>query len=114
MKPKIYVAGKLNDMACDYIKNMHKMIHAAKQIRDFGGAVYVPCVDFLEGLVSGQFEYEDYFNNSQPFLEICDAVYVCKGYETSKGTLREIKLAVEKKIPVFFNLVELYHWIQKD
>jgi hypothetical protein len=104
---KIYVAGKLNDDAVGYIKNMHKMIKAARRLRLMGYAVYVPCVDILEGLVDGNFEYDDFFNNSQPFLLSCDAVYVCPGWETSTGTKREIELANNKKIPVFFDMITM-------
>lgn len=103
----IYCAGKLSDNACNYIKNMHKMIKQAKILRANGYSVYTPCLDILEGLVDGEFDYEDYFNNSQLFLLRCDAVYVCEGWETSRGTAKEIELATKNNIPVFFSLKEL-------
>jgi hypothetical protein len=115
MKLKVYVAGKLNDPACDYIKNMHNMIKEAGTLRKAGFAVYVPCIDMLEGLVDGHFEYEDYFNNSQPFLLSCDAVYVCPiGFESSEGTKREIITAEEHDIPVFYNIDSLCQWAYGD
>lgn len=107
MKSKVYIAGKLNDSACDYIKNCHKMIKWARKVRNEGFAVYVPCVDFLEGLVDGSFEYPDYFDNSQPFLASCDYVFVCPGYETSKGTIREIEYAKSLNIPICYTIEEL-------
>lgn len=111
MKPCIYIAGKLNDMSCNYIKNMHKMITTAKKVRDIGAAVYVPCVDFLEGLISGTFSYEDYFNNSQPFLMRCDAIFVCDNWKTSEGTKREIELAKKLNIPVFYDITKIKYFI---
>lgn len=110
-KKCVYVAGKLSDPnSCNYIKNVHTMIKEAKKIRDAGFSVYVPCVDLLEGIVSGDFDYDDYFNNSQTWLEKADAVYVCFGWEKSTGTKREIALAMSKDIPVWFTVNDLIEW----
>jgi hypothetical protein len=65
-KLRAYVAGKLNADAVGYIQNMHRMIRVARELRKLDIAVYVPCNDFLEGLVDGNFTYYDYFDNSQP------------------------------------------------
>ena len=103
----VYIAGALNSDAVGYIKNMHRMIAFARQVRRYGFSVYVPCNDFLEGLVDGQFDYPDYFDNSQPILLRCDAVALTPGWESSKGTQREIALAKEKGIPVFETIEDL-------
>ena len=89
-KLRCYIAGKLNADAVGYIQNMHKMIRVARELRKLGIAVYVPCNDFLEGLVDGDFTYLDYFNNSQPWLEVSDFIFVVPGWETSDGTKKEI------------------------
>lgn len=109
---KVYIAGKLNDMAVGYIKNCHKMIKVAKEVRNAGFSVYVPCVDFLEGLVDGNFEYEDFFNNSQPWLLSADAIFLVPGWGSSEGTKREIALARENDIPIFDNINSLIAWGQ--
>lgn len=101
---KVYVAGKLNADAVGYIKNIYKMIKTAKVLRNQGFSVYVPGNDFLEGIVDGNFEYEDFFDNSQPWLLSSDAMFLTPGWETSSGTLKEIKLARENNIPVFYNI----------
>lgn len=101
---KVYVAGKLNADAVGYIKNMHRMIKTAGVLRKNGYSVYVPCNDILEGLVDGNFDYHEYFDNSQPWLLAADAVFLVQGWETSSGTLKEIKLARENDIPVFYLL----------
>lgn len=108
---RAYVAGKLNADACGYIQNMHRMIKAARELRGLGVAVYVPANDFLEGLVDGNFSYHDYFDNSQPWLEVADFMYVCPGWEDSKGTQKEIELAKSLGKPVFFNLEDLKYAI---
>ena len=104
---KVYIAGKLNSNACEYIKNMHRMIKTAREVRGLGFSVYVPGNDFLEGLVDGYFEYDEYFNNSQPWLDAADAVFLVPGWETSEGTKREIERAKLQNIPVFSNLYTL-------
>jgi len=103
-KVRVYIAGKLNDMACNYIKNVHRMIKTAREVRRAGFAVYVPCNDFLEGLVDGAFEYPEYFENSQPWLKSSDAVFLTPGWESSSGTKEEIETAKANDIPVFDNL----------
>lgn len=106
-KLKCYVAGPLNADACGYIKNMHQMIKTAKNLRDLGVAVYVPCNDFLEGLVSGNFDYEDYFMNAQPWLEVSDFMFVCVNWEYSNGTKKEIEFAKSLGKPVFYDIEDL-------
>jgi hypothetical protein len=103
-KFKAYVAGPLNSDACGYIQNMHRMIKVARELRQLGVAVYVPCNDFLEGLVDGGFNYTDYFENSQPWLEVSDFIFVCPGWEDSEGTKKEIELAHSLGIAVFYHM----------
>jgi len=107
---RVYIAGKLNDTACDYIKNVHKMIKEAEKVRMSGFSVFIPCLDILAGIVSGNRNYEDYFNNSQEWLDVADALYVLDNWRTSKGTKREIKRARQKNIPVFYSLEDLIKW----
>lgn len=63
---KVYIAGKLNDAAVGYIKNIHRMITTANKIQRLGYSVYVPCLDILCGIVDGNMEYQDYFENNLP------------------------------------------------
>jgi hypothetical protein len=101
---RVYVAGKLNADACGYIINVHRMIIWAEKVRKLGFAVFVPGLDFLQGLVFGDWEYPDYFDNSQPWLDASDAVFLVPGWETSTGTAREIERAKAQGIPVFSDL----------
>ena len=110
----IYVAGKLNADAVGYIQNMHSMIVWARQVRKAGFSVYVPCNDFLEGLVDGKFEYPDYFDNSQPILAKCDGIFVCPQSDNSKGTQREIVYAKMLCIPVFESISDLTYYFDNQ
>lgn len=109
---KVYVAGKINDYACDYIKHMNLMIKYGNQIRKRGYSVFIPCLDFVAGLVDGDLDYEDYFNNNIPWLLSSDAVFVCPNWKTSCGTKKEIELAKQNNIPVFYNLDLLYNHLE--
>lgn len=111
---KVYVAGKLNDDAVGYIKNCYRMIKTARMLRKEGFSVYVPCNDFLEGLVDGGFDYNEYFDNSQPWLMASDAVFLTPGWETSEGTMRECHLADERSIPVFEDIQEMKRYFGLD
>jgi len=101
-KPTAYIAGALNDEACFYIQNLHKMIIWGEKIRQLGFAVFIPGLDFLQGLVHGNFIYSDYFDNDQPFLKKCDIVFVVPGWENSKGTAEELRTARECSIPIYY------------
>ena len=100
---RIYIAGRLNDMAVDYIKNVHEMVKDAEEVRKAGFAIFVPGIDLLCGLVHGDWNYKDYFDNSQPWLDASHAVYVrSKDWEKSSGTSKEVLRAKNQNIPVFF------------
>lgn len=104
---KVYCAGKLNADAVGYINNMHRMIKTAKVLRDNGYCVYVPCNDFLEGLVDGNFDYHEYFDNSQPWLSVSDAMFLTPGWQTSTGTKKEMELAESLNIPIFSGVEDM-------
>ena len=115
---RIYIAGKLNDEACDYIENVRKMIINAEEVRKAGFAVFIPGIDLLCGLVNGNWTYKDYFINSQPWLLVSDGIYVQgKNWKESPGTLKEIQLAKEKRIPIFYQedngLKEMIYYFKK-
>ena len=114
-KKKIYVAGPLNAMAVDYLKNVSNMMTEAEHLRRLGFSIYVPAIDLLMGIKFGYTGYNDYFDNSQPWLKAADAVYLCAGWENSKGTKKEIELALANNIPVFDNPDELVkHFADKS
>jgi len=115
MKPIecVYIAGRLNDMACEYIKNVHKMCYWSNEVRKLDVCTYTPGIDFMLGFMFGNWDYSDYFDNSQGYLKKSDAVFVCPGYEESTGTLREIDTAEKCGIPVFYNFQEFRKEVER-
>jgi guanylate kinase len=110
---RAYIAGALsNPDVCKYISNCHKMGETAEQIRKLGVAVYVPYIDILMGLQHGNYEYNDYFDNSQPWLDSSDFVYLTPQWEGSTGTRREIERATLQDIPVFDRIDQVKEFIK--
>jgi len=99
-KKLIYIAGALSGSTTDYISNVSKMIKHAEKIRRLGFAVYIPCLDILQGIVMGDMIMSDYFDNSFAILSRCDAVSLTPGWENSNGTKLEIEEADSRNIPV--------------
>jgi hypothetical protein len=110
---RVYVAGRLNDMACDYIKNLHRMFKVDRDLRRLGFAPYCPGLDMLTGLLAGDMEYEDYFDPSQAWLEVSQAVCLTPGWEGSKGTAKEIARATEFNIPVFKTVEQMTFYFRE-
>lgn len=98
---RVYVAGKLNDMAVDYLHNVHRMMETAEEVRKVGAAPFVPAIDLLMGIKFGYTDYHDYFNLGQAWLEAADAVVLTPGFETSKGTYEELQTAMKLNIPIY-------------
>jgi len=106
-KTRVYIAGKLNDMAVGYLYNVHNMMETAEEVRKAGFSVFIPAIDLLCGIKHGYTNYHDYFDNGQPWLMASDAVFLTPGWETSEGTKNEIATAEELGIPIFSELDEL-------
>jgi guanylate kinase len=95
----IYVAGKLNSKSAPYLRNVHKMVKYAEKIRKLGFCVVVPGNDLIHGIICGEHEYSDYFNNIE-IMKRCDALALVDNWKESEGTKREIKEAKEQGLPV--------------
>jgi len=113
---RIYVAGQLSNretqpddrspstVVIDYIKNVHVMCKVAKMLQTRGYAPYVPALDFLMGVVNGNLGEEDYRGVGIEFLKVCDAVFVIS---MSSGVIRELEIAKELGLPVYYTLAEV-------
>jgi len=101
---KVYVAGALNAMAVEYLFNVHKMMTVAEEVKRQGYSIFVPAIDLLMGIKFGYADYHEYFDNNVPWLKASDAVLLVPGWFNSKGTIKEIEIALEKGIPVFTSI----------
>ena len=113
-KIRVYVAGRLDDMAVGYNKNRARMLSCALRLHRKGYSVFVPCMAEQMALLDGKWEYKDYFDNSQPWLLVSDAMYLVPGWEESKGTAAEIVTADKNGVPVFDNLKDLEKYFKEE
>jgi hypothetical protein len=112
--PKIYIAGKLNAEASDYIQNCYNMLEYAEIIEGFGCFVHIPCLDVLYGIKHGQRTYEDYVESNLKSLLECDAMFVCPDSENSKGVALERRICEKEDKPVFDDLRSVQEYINID
>lgn len=111
---RIYIAGKLSDDACGYIRNLHRMCMWAVTVKGKGFSVFVPGLDFLMGFLIGHWIYNDYFDNNQAWVECSDAIFLVPGWTESKGVQKELVLARKYNIPSFTNIEELVQWCDEQ
>jgi len=114
MNKRVYIAGALSSkenenrnpskVVTDYIQNVSRMCQRASEVRRLGYYPFVPGLDFLLGVVNGNWEEEDYRGIGMAFLEVCDAVLVTSD---SWGVQQEISRAKELGIPVYYDIGDL-------
>jgi guanylate kinase len=110
---KCYVAGALNSSDCiGYLQNVSRMMETAESIRQLGVAPFIPGIDLLMGIKFGYYEYDDFFDCSQMWLDSSDFVYLTPQWEDSKGTRREIERAGKNGIPVFMEYDEVKEFLK--
>jgi hypothetical protein len=105
---RIYIAGALSSkedgkrnpskVVTDYITNVHKMCKAASIVRKKGHYPFIPCLDFLVGVIAGDWDEEDYRGGSDEFLVVCDAILILS---LSYGVRRELALATKLGIIIY-------------
>ncbi len=60
---------------------------------------------------SGEASDETWLEGDLAILKRCDAVIFGNGWESSSGSLAELNFAQEHSLPCFFNLSNLYEWL---
>jgi len=80
------------------------MLLIAAEVRKKGHFPYVPGLDFMLGIVSGNFTEEDYRGLGMEFLKFCDAILVISD---SWGVRQELKVAKELGLLIFSNIEEV-------
>lgn len=101
---RVYIAGPYSaDNVITVLDNIREGMRAATKVMLSGDAPFCPWLDFHFQLMLRPGEsltVKDYYRYSLAWLEVSDKVLVLPGWETSKGTIREIARARELGIPV--------------
>lgn len=104
IKGLVYIAGPYSsENTIDVFNNMRRGMRASTEFLLNGWAPFCPFIDYhyqLQLRDGESLSVQNYYDYSLSWLEVCDKVYVLKGWEGSKGTLNEIKRAEELGIVV--------------
>ena len=101
---KVYVAGPIR--IGDYAANVRKGIDAGLTLIRAGFAPYIPHTDILARLIDPVALSEEMcLRLDEEWLLQCDCVLRLPG--ESIGADREVKFALQHKIPVFYDITKL-------
>lgn len=111
---KVYLAGPYSaPTIIQGLENIRFGMRMATHLLLEGYAVFCPWCDhqlFLQLREGEKLDLAKIQEHSIEWLKVSDAVLVLKGFETSRGTLEEMKVAYEMDKPVFFNEHDLHAW----
>jgi nucleoside 2-deoxyribosyltransferase len=109
MKPLVYLAGPYTRP--DPVENVHKTCKVADVVLEMGAIPFIPHLTHTYHLVSPK-PLEFWYEYDIHTMLRCDAVLRLAGDST--GADKEVSVAVEKGIPVFYGLDELGKWIAEQ
>lgn len=93
---KIYIAGKITGL--DREAMIAKFAVAAAKLTEQGHETFVPCVlpDYPD------VPHEDYLHICYAMIDICNAVYMLKDWQQSKGARMELQYAADYQKEILY------------
>ena len=107
---KVYIAGPYSaDNVMNVLHNIRKGIEMSYRVFAEGMAPFCPWLDYQYVLMDKErkLTIQDFYDYSIAWLLVSDAMLVLEGWQLSKGTLKEIEIAKERGIPVFYDIESL-------
>ena len=108
---RVYVAGAMSSSnPITFLDNLRKGMRLSTECLLAGYAVFSPFIDYslFFQLRDGEYIPLDVIQgNSMAWVEVSDCLLVAEGWESSKGTEKEIANAIRLGIPVYFSLDNL-------
>lgn len=114
---RVYVAGLLTpkgvwsaNPAIDYLLNVRNMIRVGIDLLLAGYDPFIPALDFTMFLMLREDERitEPMIKRfSKSWLEVCDCIYLTKGWQKSSGTLVELEVSKKLGQPAFESIEEI-------
>ena len=95
----------------DVAKNVRRQVDTATILIDCGMAPFWPLNSHFLHMFWPK-SYETWVKLDEAWVKKCDALYRLEG--ESNGADREVLIAKENGIPVFYNLNDLYEWSKQD
>ena len=108
---RIYIAGPYSAPdVLSVFNNMRKGMVLATQVRQLGYAPFCPWMDFIYFFVNhGEpFDLQNCYEYSLAWLEVSDGIIFTPDWRTSKGARDEYAFAIERFIPIFHSISELF------
>ena len=107
----IYVAGPITaDTAWKREGNIRKAEEAALEIWKMGAAAI--CPHTMCRFFQGELGEEEVLNGDFEILRRCDAVLFLPGWQTSPGSVREHRMAIEHNVPRLFSLMDVKRYLE--
>jgi hypothetical protein len=117
MRRRIYIAGSYSaDNVLGLLDNIRKGIRKGCEVMLEGYSPFVPWLDYQMHLSLREGEelsVQDFYDYSMTWLTVSDAVLVLPNSENSYGTQKEIAMAYQSGIPVFYDMESLMEVIPK-
>lgn len=113
----IYVAGPYSaDNVIDVLKNIGRGQQICAHLFNCGFNPFCPWHDhhFITDNPDCDADVERFYEYSIEFLKVSEAMFLVEGWEKSKGTLEEIKIAKLHGIPIFDDIDDLLEWADME
>jgi len=108
---RIYVMGKMSDSnPLQFLENLRRGMRMSTECLLAGYSIFSPFIDYslFFQLRDGESIPIDVIQgNSMAWMEVSDACLLIPGWESSKGTLKELDRAYMLGIPVYHSLEHL-------
>ena len=99
----IYIAGPYSDReGYKVTENIWHACRVAVRLWELGWYVFTPHLNTAHFEIYSSLPKEVYLEGDLKFLEMCDCVMMLKGWEQSAGAKRELEVAIEKGLSVFY------------
>ena len=106
----VYIAGPFRGPnAWEIEQNIRRAEALALEVWRLGAVAL--CPHTMNRFFSGAAEDHIWLNGDLELLTRCDAVLLAPNWRSSTGALAERDLAVFRGMPVFYDLVQVEHWL---
>ena len=99
----VYVAGpykaETEEKKCE---NIWHAIKVAVRLWELNWVVFSPILNSAHFEIYSSLPEEVYLEGDLKFLEFCSAIMLLKGWEQSKGAKRELEVATERGMDIFY------------
>lgn len=108
---RIYIAGAYSaSNVITVLDNMREGMRLATKVFLLGHAPFCPWLDFHFQLMLREGEaltVEDYYRYSIAWLKVSDAMLLVPGWQSSRGTKKEMEIAERLDIPIYYDINKL-------